>query len=83
MQDKRYIMRSVPLAVDSVLRDRAKQEGKSLNVVAIEAMERGLGLAESVRKFTDLDHLIGTWEEDPEFDRAMKDFERIDEDMWK
>ena len=28
----------------------------------------------------DLDHLIGSWQEDPDFDRAIADFERIDAD---
>ena len=32
---------------------------------------------------TDLDHLIGTWQEDPAFDLAIADFGRIDEDVWK
>ena len=31
---------------------------------------------------TDLDDLIGSWREDPEFDRAIADFERIDADAW-
>ena len=26
---------------------------------------------------------IGTWQEDPEFDLAIADFERVDEDAWK
>ena len=29
---------------------------------------------------TDLDHLIGTWQEDPEFDLAIADFAFVDED---
>lgn len=83
MDAKQYTIRAVPSSVDSALRHRAKAEGKSLNAVAIEALERGLELEAKPQVHTDLDHLIGTWQEDPEFDRAMKDFERVDEDLWK
>lgn len=83
MDDRQYTIRAVPASVDRALRRRAKAEGKSLNAVAIEALERGLELDAKPRIFTDLDHFAGTWVEDPEFDRVMEDFQRIDEDMWK
>lgn len=31
----------------------------------------------------DLDPFIGTWVDDPEFDKALKAFETIDTDIWK
>lgn len=31
----------------------------------------------------DLDVLIGSWQEDPEFDAAVRAFEQVDESMWK
>ena len=31
----------------------------------------------------DLDALIGSWQEDKAFDRAVADFERVDEEAWK
>jgi hypothetical protein len=31
----------------------------------------------------DLDDLIGTWQEDPAFDAAIADFERVDEEVWR
>jgi len=34
-------------------------------------------------RYHDLDHFIGTWEEDPEFDRALEDQRQIDEELWK
>ena len=36
----------------------------------------------SEKKITDLDALAGSWQEDAEFDRAVVDFERVDEDLW-
>jgi len=80
---RQYTIRSVPVEVDQALRRRAQREAKSLNAVAVEALARGLELAATTTVFTDLDSLIGSWQEDPAFDRAMVDFERIDEESWK
>jgi len=65
------------------LRRRAKEEDKSLNTVVVEALARGLELDSKPVEHTDLDFLIGSWQEDPAFDSAIKDFERIDEEAWK
>lgn len=80
---RQYTIRSVPAEVDQALRRRAQREAKSLNAVAVEALARGLELAATTTVYTDLDGLIGSWQEDPAFDRAMVDFERIDEESWK
>ena len=77
-----YTIRAVPDAVDRAVRQRAKQESKSLNAVVVEAIARGLELDATPAAYTDLDDLIGTWQEDPEFDHAIAAFERIDEDAW-
>ena len=78
-----YTIRSVPEAIDRAVRQWAKREGKSINAVVVEALARGLELDARPAGHTDLDHLIGTWQEDPEFDLAIADFERVDEDAWK
>jgi hypothetical protein len=77
-----YTVRNIPERLDQRLRDRAKQEGISLNRVLVEALSRGVG-PEEPRVYHDLDFIIGTWVEDPAFDEAMRDFEQIDEEMWK
>ena len=77
-----YTIRTIPDAVDRAVRQRARQESKSLNAVVVEAIARGLGLDAGPAVHTDLDDLVGTWQEDPEFDRAVAAFERIDEDAW-
>ena len=79
---KQYTMQSVSAAVDRAVRQRARREEKSLNTVVVEALVRGLELDATPIVHTDLDYLIGSWEEDPEFDRAVVAFERIDEDAW-
>lgn len=83
MPDMQYTIRAVPAAIDRALRLRAKQEVKSLNAVAVEALARGLELDAEPVQHTDLDALIGSWREDKAFDRAVADFERVDEAMWK
>ena len=83
MVGKQYTIRSVPAAVDRALRRRAKQEAKSLNTVVVEAIARGLAIDARQTEHTDLDSLIGSWQEDPAFDRAVADFEKVDEQAWK
>lgn len=71
---KQYTIRSVPARIDRALRRRAKQEAKSLNAAAVEALARGLQLDMAHVEFTDLDPLIGSWQEDPAFDDAVASF---------
>ena len=78
-----YTLREIPATVDSELRQRAKEEGKSLNTVAIEALIRGIGLGDSPIRLRDLSDVAGTWQEDPEFDQAIADQDRIDERLWR
>jgi plasmid stability protein len=77
-----YTIRAVPEDVDRALRQRARRQNRSLNHVALEALRRGVGLDSGERVYNDLDHLIGTWVEDPEFDRAIKEQDRVDPDPW-
>ena len=78
-----YTIRAVPDEIDRALRERARREAKSLNAAAIDALARGLDLDAAPARHTDLDHLVGTWQEDPEFDRVVAEFERVDDDSWK
>ena len=82
MTGMQYTIRSIPEAVDRAVRRRARREDKSLNAVVVEALARGLDLEAGPAGHADLDHLIGTWQEDPAFDRAVADFERVDADAW-
>lgn len=78
-----YTIRGIPPAVDQALRKRARSSGKSLNEAAIEALAEGVGVAGAPRKRRDLSDIVGTWVEDPEFDAAIADQRRIDDDLWK
>lgn len=78
-----YTLRRVPQQVDRALRQRAREERRSLNEVALEALERGLGLAGKPVRHHDLDDLAGTWVHDAEFDRAIEEMDQIDPELWK
>jgi plasmid stability protein len=77
-----YTIRNIPAALDKALRKRAKSEGRSLNDVALDAMTEGLRLRGHPVKYRDLSDLAGRWIDDPAFDEAMKDFERINPELW-
>jgi hypothetical protein len=78
-----YTLRNIPKDLDKALRRQARKEGRSLNQIALEALMRGAGIGSEVTKNHDLDFLIGTWVEDPEFDKVVEDMRRIDPEMWK
>jgi len=78
-----YTLRGIPRRVDEALRRKAKQEGASLNQAAIEAITRSLGLAEEKPVYHDLDDLAGTWVEDPAFDKAIGEMDKVDADLWR
>ena len=78
-----YTIRSIPSTLDDALRQRAKKENKSLNTVVIESLMQNLELDSKPIRHHDLDFLINSWQEDPEFDKAQADHQIIDEEMWK
>ena len=77
-----YTIRKIPHRVDRELRRRADKERRSLNEVVIRALERGLDLADMPIRHHDLDDLIGTWVEDPEFDQAIEAMDQVDPELW-
>lgn len=79
---KQYTLRNVPTDVDRALRRTAREEGKSLNRVALESLGRAVGIAEP-RKRRDLSDLVGTWIADPETAAALEDQRRIDPEAWR
>ena len=78
-----YTIRSVPAEVDRVLRRRARAAGKSLNSVVLEILSSQADHAPGPRLYHDLDHLAGTWVEDPEFDRIIEEQRQIDPELWQ
>lgn len=83
MNRSQYTIRGVPDRLDQLLRERAAREGRSLNAEILDALQRGLGYDGTAVVHHDLDDLAGSWVEDPDFDRAVRDMDRVDEELWK
>ena len=78
-----YTLRKIPPHLDRALRDRARREGRSLNEVAVEALARAMGLTEAPLRHRALEDIRGSWQDDPAFEAAIADQNRIDEELWK
>jgi hypothetical protein len=78
-----YTLRNVPAAIDALLRRRAREEGKSLNEVALEALVRGLGAAGTPIKQRDLSDIAASWRGDRKTDEVLAEQRRIDPDLWR
>jgi len=83
MQNIQYTIRGVTPALDRCLRQKAAQEGQSLNAIAMSLLERGLGLSGNAVRYTDLDDLAGTWVKDPAFDDTVARLHQIEPELWK
>lgn len=82
MNSIQYTIRSVPKSVDTALRNNAKESGKSLNQVIVDALEKATGVSQTTRRFTDLDHIFGKGIQDKKaFDEAMIWAESLPVDM--
>ena len=78
-----YTIRNVPEHLDATLRRVAREEGRSLNDVTIDALVRGAGLSQQQRRQRDLSDVAGTWQEDPAFDEAVAAQDTIDPELWR
>lgn len=78
-----YTIRNVPGSLDAVLRRKARDQGKSLNDVAIEALARGAGITGEQIRQRDLSDIAGNWREDGAFDNAVSEQDVIDDELWR
>jgi len=78
-----YTLRNVPAALDRALRRIARREGRSLNEVTLDLLARAAGTAGEPVKHRTLGDLSGAWADDPAFDDALADQDRIDAALWK
>jgi hypothetical protein len=79
-------VRGIDDTMAKVLKEKAKQEGTSVNTVLLKTLRESLGLKKKKRTviYNDLDHLAGTWSEKDflEFQEKIADFETVDKKMW-
>ena len=75
--------------LSSAIQRLAKREGISLNQAVLRLLRKGAGLADHgagrAKVGSSLDHLIRVWtpEEADELDAALKEFDKIDEELWR
>ena len=77
-----YTIRNVPEYLDAALRSAAREQGKSLNEVTLDALLRGAGVRDVPCRKRDVSDLAGTWVDDPAFDAAVAQQDTIDESIW-
>ena len=83
MHTVQYTVRGIPERLDELVRQRARREGKSLNQIALEALQALVGWDQERIRYHDLDSLAGSWVEDPEFEEAIRAQDQVDPGLWK
>ena len=78
-----YTLRGIPSELDRNLRERAREEDKSLNEVAIAALAQGVGLGSDQIVRRDLGDIVGTWEKDSAVEAALAAQDVVDRSLWK
>lgn len=78
-----YTLRQIPRSLDQALRRKSRQEGKSINQTAIEALHTGLALQGETVLHRDLDFMVGSWVEDSSFDEAIRAQDQVDAKLWR
>jgi plasmid stability protein len=66
-----YTIRNIPQSLDAALRKVAREQGKSLNEVAVQALAKGTGVTWERGRQRDLADIAGTWRKDAAFDSAL------------
>lgn len=83
---KSFTIHKLDDEASELLEQRARREGTSVNKLAKRLLRKALGLEEQqmVDYRSDFLDLFGTWskEEAAEFDRAVAEFEVVDEADW-
>ena len=77
-----YTIRNISSALDKALKSRSKQLGKSINQLALEALERSVG--QPIRR-RNLRGMPGAWsrQEAARFEQFLAEHRTIDEELWK
>jgi len=86
MPAKHFNLRNIAPDVMALLKKEASKQNLSVNSLILQSIEQHLGVSHKAKKtiYHDLDNLAGTWSENDKkaFDRNIKAFEKIDEELW-
>lgn len=78
-----YTVRNVSNEVDAALRQRAKREGKSMNRLLLDLLQRALGLEAEPQVRRDLSDVAGKCTIDDTTRAALQEQRRIDPEIWE
>lgn len=83
-----FTLRNIPTPIDKSLRQIAHKTHKSLNQTAIDLLATATGVCpdkNTTKKKRDVSSVFVPWskEEREEFQKNMKLFDHIDEEMWQ
>lgn len=70
--------------MDKLIRQRAQAQETSLNKTIKELLRNSLGISKKQLKKNRFDKFYGIWskKEGEEFEKAIRDFEKIDKEDW-
>jgi hypothetical protein len=76
-------IRNLPPTLAEALEREKRRRGQSLNQTVIELLDQGLGTLRA--RSNGLGRLRGGWSEKEfrDFERAIAQFEEVDEELWK
>ncbi len=72
-------IRDIPSEVEAALNAKARESGRSVNDIAVEALS---AIGSAARK-RDLGAVAGTWDDDPAVDEVRRAHEQVDENLWR
>ena len=78
-----YTLRNIPPQLDEQIRLKAREQNKSLNEVAVDALMKAFGLSEEPTQYRDLSDIAGTWQNDDDIERALQEQRSIDSELWQ
>ena len=82
---KTMTIRNVSPDLATALETEKGRRGLSLNRTVLALMREALGVSEDAESGNGLRRLAGSWTEDEfsEFERAVRPFREIDEELWE
>ncbi len=82
---RQITVRAIPKDLEREIEAQARAHGESLNKSVIRLLKQAVGLDRPQKKKRDLSSVAGKWgtREATEFDRNVRVFDAIDEDLWR
>ncbi len=84
---KTLTIRGIDDELSRRIKERSGTTKKSINQIALNILKSSLGIGDqqTFPKYTDLDHLVGTWTEKDknQFFNQIKELGEVDKELWK